>query len=143
MRFWDTSAIVPLIVREPSSTACRHEHRVEPQQTVSRITRLEATDALYRKLREGVIASGELRMSLRALDMLASRWSVIELTEEVDDDACALVARHPLRAADAVQLAAARVATGGHPRSHAFLTRDEVLSRAAAAEGFRVIVPKR
>jgi hypothetical protein len=48
---------------------------------------------------------------------------------------------HDLRAADALQLAAAIEAAEGRPRGLGFVTLDLRLADAARREGFRVIVP--
>jgi predicted nucleic acid-binding protein len=48
---------------------------------------------------------------------------------------------HPLRAADALQLAAAIIAADSEPRSLAFVTLDDRLARAAEREGFPVVEP--
>lgn len=50
-----------------------------------------------------------------------------------------LVRRHPLRAADALQLAAALMATGEHPERLDLVSSDDRLSAAARREGFRVL----
>ena len=55
------------------------------------------------------------------------------------DDARRLVRVHDLRAADAFQLAAARVAADGQPGTLPLVTLDERLALAASREGFRVL----
>ena len=142
MRFWDSSAIVPLVVREVSSAACRHEQRVQPVFVVSRLAGAEIWHALARKRREGTLSAGDLRVSERALVTLASRWHVVECTEDVENEVFAVLERHPLRAADAWQLASARVFVDGMTRGRFFVTRDELLATAARADGFTVIVPR-
>jgi len=104
-------------------------------------TRVEIASALRRSVREGILSEGELALARRALGVLESRWRVVELSEAVLDDAIASLDRHPLRSADALQLAAAR-ALAGQARGHVFVTRDDVLAKAADTEGFRVIVPR-
>jgi predicted nucleic acid-binding protein len=142
MRFWDSSAIVPLVLNEATSAACRAEQRVDPSLLVCRLTRAEVESAIRRQQRDGLRRADELRFAERKLATLASQWRVVELSEDVETDAVALIGRHPLRAADAFQLAAARATTNGRPRGHVFVTRDEVLAKAARKEGFRVIVPR-
>jgi predicted nucleic acid-binding protein len=48
---------------------------------------------------------------------------------------------HPLRAADALQLAAAIVAAEDHPATLQLVTLDERLAQAAEREGFEVVRP--
>jgi hypothetical protein len=50
-----------------------------------------------------------------------------------------LLARHPLRAADSLQLAAALAWREGHPGAASFVTLDRRLKEAAAIEGFRTL----
>ncbi len=52
-----------------------------------------------------------------------------------------LLRTHSLRAADALQLAAARAASEERPDTLPFVTLDERLALAAQREGFAVIQP--
>jgi predicted nucleic acid-binding protein len=79
--FWDTSALIPLIIDEPGSQSAR---------------------------------------------ALAAR----------------LLRRHPLCAADALQLGAAMTWAGGRPAGHRFASHDERLATTARAEGFKLVVPR-
>ena len=63
----------------------------------------------------------------------------IEPWEKVREVASELILKHPLRAADAFQLAAALVWCGGKTRSESFVCLDDRLRGAAALEGFRVL----
>jgi hypothetical protein len=62
----------------------------------------------------------------------------IEPTRERAERALAL---HVLSAADALQLGAALLAVGDRPKNRVFITADDRLGDAAAAEGFDVIIP--
>ena len=59
-------------------------------------------------------------------------------TESARDLAAALVQRHPLRAADAMQLAAALIGSNRQPRNRAFVCFDGRLAEAAVKEGLSV-----
>ena len=142
MRFWDSSAVVPLILTEQWSPACRAELRVDPAMSAWRFTRVEVESALRRQERDGNRTSAEIRFAERTIETLARKWQVVPSTDDIDLDAIGLLARYPLRAADALQLAAARAVTNGHPRGQVFVTRDDVLAKAARKEGFRVIFPR-
>jgi hypothetical protein len=74
-----------------------------------------------------------------ALDDLATRWTEVPPSDAARDDARRLVRVHDLRAADAFQLAAARIASDGEPRTLPFVTLDERLALAASREGFPVL----
>lgn len=58
---------------------------------------------------------------------------------EVRNQAIRLLGLHPLRAADALQLAAALVWADRRPRGHPFVCLDAGLREAAHAEGFSVL----
>jgi predicted nucleic acid-binding protein len=82
------------------------------------------------------IASPQL---LATLELLAGDWSEVPPSDRVRDDARRLVRVHDLRAADAFQLAAARVASDEQPETLPFVTLDERLALAARREGFSVL----
>jgi len=66
---------------------------------------------------------------------------VVEDAAQVDRRARRLLAAHPLRAADALQLAAALVACDERPDVLALVTLDDHLAEAARREGFVVLPP--
>ncbi len=63
------------------------------------------------------------------------------MVEVVRRHAERVVEAHPLRAADALQIAAALVAAEEDPGSLPFVTLDRNLAEAAEREGFRVYLP--
>ena len=142
MRFWDSSALVPLVVREPSSSACRALLRTDPSIVAWCLTRVEIVSALRRQHREGGLRPKELAVAERLAEKLSTRWTTVDAVGLVEAEAVALLQRHPLRAADALQLGAARVVARGRPRGSVFVTRDEALASAAEAEGFDAVVPR-
>ncbi|MSP62892.1 MAG: PIN domain-containing protein [Myxococcales bacterium] len=140
MRFWDSSALVPLVVEEPSSPACRRLYRSDPGVMVWVLTRVEMISAVQRRNREGELR-GPAADSCRRVDRLAARWQEMVELGPARDRAERLLAAHPLRAADAMQLAAALVLWDERPKGRPFVTLDSALATAARAEGFEVIVP--
>lgn len=141
VRFWDTSALVPLVVEEARSSACRRLFRDKADLVVGALTRTEMTSAVWRRAREGDLASAQVPRALARIAALSSRWSEITDVDLVRDRAERLLGQHALRAADALQLAAALVLTRERPRGRYLVTVDGELARAAANEGFRVLVP--
>jgi predicted nucleic acid-binding protein len=141
MRFWDSSAIVPLLVREAISAAVITEYEHEPDMVVWWATPTECVSALARLERDGHLTPEHLRTATRRLDALAEAWSEVAPIERVRDVAGRLLRVHPLRAADALQLAAAIVAAEERPLSLPVITLDERLGAAADREGFSVISP--
>ena len=142
MRFWDSSAIVPLLVEETASRRCRDLRRTDPHMGVWTLTRTEAVASLRRKGRQGEIRPKDLAVALRRLDQLEREWLEIEDVPAVRGRAEDLLARHPLRAADSLQLGAALVLVDDKPRRRPFVTSDERLGRAADSEGFAVLFPR-
>jgi uncharacterized protein len=139
MKFWDASAIVPLLVRESCSDPVRALAANDPAMLVWWGSQLECVSALCRRERAGVLAPRGLDTALRALQQLASYWDEIEPAPLVREIAERFLRVHPLRAADALQLAAAYVGSERRPASFEFITLDQRLASAAQKEGFAVL----
>jgi predicted nucleic acid-binding protein len=137
--FWDTSALVPLCCFQPQSARARQAARTYSRQVVWWGTVIEAVSSLNRLTREGTLDPKESRQAFARLDYLRARWNEVQPTEEVRDRAERLLRIHKLRAADALQLAAALVWCGDRPQSRALVGADGPLSEAAGAEGFTII----
>jgi predicted nucleic acid-binding protein len=141
VRFWDSSAIVPLLVREAGTAALIAEYEREPDQIVWWASPVECVSALARLEREGQLSVADLRTATHRLGELSFAWSEVAPTERVRQIAVRLLRVHALRAADASQLAAAIVAAEERPSSLAVVTLDERLGLAAEREGFAVVTP--
>jgi hypothetical protein len=99
----------------------------------------ECAVAISRLLREGWLdeqGEGEARASL---DLLAEDWYEVQATDEVRTLAALLSRRQPLRAADALQLAAAFVWRESTDENPDFVCLDDRRRRAAREEGFDVL----
>ena len=139
MRFWDTSALLPLFVAEKESRRARAWLRRDPVVLVWTLSRVELLSALARRERkEPSAARGLVRARAQVLAAW-EEWSEIVALEPVRRQAERLVSVHPLRAADALQLGAALVATDLDPAGLGFATFDERLATAALKEGFAVL----
>lgn len=141
MRFWDASALVPLVIEERASPHCRRLFRSDPDQVVWVLTSTEVLSALYRRLNEQVLADDDVRRAEKSIAKLAVRWEEVDAVLPVRDQAERLLRVHRLRAADALQLAAALVACDRNPRRRGFVTLDDGLGEAAEKEGFELIQP--
>jgi len=141
MRFWDSSALVPLVVEEQRSASCRALLRSDSAVAVWAFTRVEVVAAVRRIARDNKVDDHSVSALLRRIESVSRRWTVIEPSAAVGELAERLVGVHPLTAADALQLAAAIIETDDRPRGQSFVTADLRLARAAEAEGFRTIVP--
>ena len=139
MRYWDASAIVPLAIAEPSSQAVRGWLREDPSVITWAWTRVEIVSAVERRARQDKLSRQERRVCLARFDELALAWSEVVDLHSVRRRALPLLARHPLRAADAAQLGAALVASEDDPDRLVFVCLDEQLALAAEREGLRVL----
>ena len=139
MRFWDSSAIVPLLVSELSTDELTRAFETDPDMLVWWAGSVECVSAISRREREGVLADAAATAALDRLSALELGWTEIQPVERVRAVAIRMLRVHSLRAADALQLGAAVIAAEGHPASLPFVTLDEQLSCAARREGFRVV----
>jgi predicted nucleic acid-binding protein len=139
VRYWDTSAIVPLLVDESMSATVKGLLGDDPDVVTWWGTAVECMSALARLERDGSIASGALREAGERLDALELAWAEVQPSDRLRAVATRLLRVHPLRAADALQLAAALTAAEGDPSSLEIVTLDERLALAAEREGFCVV----
>ena len=138
MRFWDSSAIIPLCLKEKASEAVKGLMKDDENIVVWWTTYIECLSALSRRQREGVFTSGDAAKARAVLSALAAAWSEVQPTELVRLRAERLLSIHPLRAADALQLAAALVWAQETPRGLEFVCLDQNLREAALKEGFSI-----
>jgi predicted nucleic acid-binding protein len=138
MKFWDTSAIVPLLVAQRHSQSLQSILAEDPGMLVWWTTEVECASALARLERDGSPTPG-LSEAFSRLTQFAATWQEIDPTDEVRETAGRFLRVHPLRAADALQLAAAFVAAGRRPSSLDMIVLDERLAAVAQKEGFSVI----
>lgn len=112
--------------------------RDDPAMIVWWATEIECASAIARRERQGDLTSAAASVALETLDALAAGWSEVQPVEHVRVVARRLLRAHSLRAADAMQLAAAVAASEGRPASIDFVTLDDRLTDAARREGFAV-----
>jgi uncharacterized protein len=139
VKFWDASAIVPLLLDEASSKRMQTLVAEDPQMLVWWGSKIECVSALTRRERDGSEDSKVLSIAFRRLRQFADAWNEIDPNDSIRETAERMLRVHPLRAADALQLAAAFAAAGQRPESLQVITLDDRLAGAAAKEGFAVI----
>jgi len=139
VKFWDSSALVPLLVRQPASERLEGLLRRDPAVVLWWGAAVECASALARLQREGTLQRSGLRQAHQVLDHLRARAFEVEPVEEVRARALRLLAVHPLRAADSLQLAAALLWCRERPQRVGFVSLDDALRLAAGAEGFQVM----
>jgi uncharacterized protein len=137
--FWETSAIVPLLVPEPDTERRERELADSDGAIVWWGTCVECHSALCRREREGVLTRENFIRAAARLDALIAQCTQVEPDEAVRRRAERLLRVHPLRAADAFQLAAALAAVQERPEGVPFHCADERLRVAAQKEGFSLV----
>ncbi len=142
MRFWDSSALIPLVLSDRSTTRVKRWLREDPDVIVWTLTRVELLSALARRRREEPESAPQLLAARRDLLGAWEQWSEVTAVELVRRHAERVVETHPLRAADALQIAAALVAAEGDPTTFEFVSLDRNLAEAAEREGFGVLGPQ-
>lgn len=138
MKFWDASAIVPLLTNEAASSLRLRQAEDDGGMLVWWATPVECLSAVRRAVREGKLAERDALIATGHLRELEGHWTEIEPTQQVRQQAERLLRTHSLRAADALQLAAAVIGSDYEPNGMSFLTGDTRLAEAATKEGFKV-----
>jgi uncharacterized protein len=139
VKFWDTSSVVPLCVKERHSASVKILLLDDSSIAVWWATRTECVSAFTRLLREASLSSTDEKNAREVLETLAKSWVEIRPTEPVRRTAERLLAVHALRAADAFQLAAALHWCQTETREMSFISFDTRLREAAYKEGFTVL----
>ena len=105
--YFDTSAIIPLIVDEPASVDCERVWDEADRVVGVRLLYAEARAALARAERMGRVDSPQLDRAIAELDALVDAVDFVEVTDHLVRVAGQLAQDHALRGYDAVHLAAA------------------------------------
>lgn len=139
MRFWDSSALVPLVFDEPASEELRRLACEDEAPVIWALSSVELVSALARLDRSSRGLDDLLGGVRRDALELVRRCRAVVLVDAVRHRAERLVSVHAITAADALQLAAALVVSREQPETLEFVTLDTVLARAARLEGFPVV----
>lgn len=137
MTFWDTSAVVPMLVQEDRTAAALAALQRDREIAVWWGTPVECASAIARLEREGAPVA-KVSEAFARLDDLAASWIEVEPHDDVRTVARRLLRVHPVRAVEALQLAAAFVLAEQRPPTLDILTLDDRVRLAALKEGFRV-----
>lgn len=102
-------------------------------------TRVECVSAISRRVREGSLDPQGEAAARDLLNDLSGSWAEVQPSARLRALAEQVLAAHPLRAADALQLASALIWCGSQPRGRPFVCLDERLRAAASRSGFDVL----
>ena len=136
--FWDSSALVPLLLPEERSVVLTGLLAEDKAMTMWWATPLECQSAVYRRHRDAPLSPASMTSATERLRALVELADTVAPTDELRRRAARLVAVHPLRAADALQLAAALLWCEEQPHAEVFISLDARLRDAARNEGFDV-----
>ena len=139
MRYWDSSALLPLLAQEGETERRRKQLQADTQIVTWWGSRVECASALNRLHRDSVLDGNSFERVVADLETLSSGWIEIQATEKVRQRALRLLRLHSLHAADALQLAAALIACDESPQTLPFLCSDSRLNDAARKEGFLIL----
>jgi predicted nucleic acid-binding protein len=135
LAFWDSSALVPLCVRQEITPRAIALYKIH-DAAVWWATPVEIASGLARLLRMKQLDSSEWSKARKLAKRLADSWAVIEPSDVLRARSIQLVERYDLRAADSFQLAAALEWCEHAPQGRVFLTTDRKLREAALLSGF-------
>src|SRR5213596_2221053 len=139
MRFWDASAIVPLLMTESATRTVQALAGRDSAMLVWWATEVECASAIARLERDGNLDERAAAEAFDRLKELSPAWHQVDPVDAVRETAVRFLRVHPLRAADALQLAAAFIAAERRPSSLEVVTLDDRLAVAARKEGFVLI----
>jgi predicted nucleic acid-binding protein len=137
LAFWDTSALVPLCVRQSITPRTIDLYKIH-DAVVWWAAPVEIASALARLVRMQQLDSSDWTKARKLARRLADSWSVIQPSDALRARSVQLVERYDLRAADSFQLAAALEWCEDAPQGRVFLTTDKKLRDAALLSGFDV-----
>jgi len=138
VKFWDSSAIVPLLISEPATAALLPLAAKDSAMLVWWGSPIECVSAIARLERDGALNARSVTLALKRLKQLIDGWHEIDPSDAIREVAERFLRVHPLRAADALQLAAAFAGAEGRPSTLEVVTLDSRLGAAARKEGFAV-----
>ncbi|MDR1213488.1 MAG: type II toxin-antitoxin system VapC family toxin [Propionibacteriaceae bacterium] len=105
--YFDTSAVVPLAVAEPSSARCAQLWRSCDVRVSSVLVIAEAQAALAMALRMGRLTAEEHEATVESLSRRIEELDLSIVTRQIVDSAAGLALSHSLRGYDAVHAATA------------------------------------
>ena len=133
--YFDTSALVPLVITEPASATCGRLWNEATRVVSTRLIHPEARAALAQAERMHRLTAAEAARAVDDLDAIALQISYLEITAELAASAGDLAQTHGLRGYDAVHLASAALVNDDEL---VLVTGDRDLGQAARAIGLSV-----
>ncbi len=146
--YLDTSALVKRYVDETGSSWLQTTLETPPRPSIIlvQLAIVEMTSALMRRVREGAVSAPEYTQIQNAfLSDCLGHYELVAVVDDIINKANRLLEEHPLRAYDAIHLAAAVVSNQALVARDLppllFLSADDRLNQAASVEGLAVDNP--
>ena len=139
MNFWDASALVALTLDESQRETLEAIFEVAPHVSLWWGSHVEFASAIARKERAGSVSAKQAADLMHQFNALAQSSEEVPPSIKIRRLAQRQLRVHALKAADALQLAAALAIAKDDPSSNGFVCLDERLKRAASREGFRLL----
>ena len=130
--------MVPLLIEEPESVRINSLVASDDEMAVWWGAPTECWSALARREREAGWPAAITDKALSNLQLIMQRAQEVLPSAAVRAHSRRLLFTHSLRAADALQLAAALVLAGSEVADLEFVTLDEALASCARREGFKL-----
>jgi len=139
VKFWDTSALLSLLAGQSGGSELKPLINEDPGLVLWWGTRVELVSGVCRLRRDELIDERTFSALLSRIGTITAEADQVEPIEQVRQGAVRVLRVHNLRAADALQLAAALVWTEHNPSGIGFVCLDKRLREAAEREGFKVL----
>ena len=139
MRFWDTSAIIPLIIEQDYSEEIKNILKEDSNIIVWWGSIIECHSALSRLVREKSLDFDSINYAVKLLNILQQNWTEILPCTILRDQAIRIISVHGLKTLDSLQLASALIWTNKTPANNYFVSLDQQLRVAAAKEGYQIL----
>lgn len=139
MKYWDSSALVALHVEQVSTVALRDLLAADPVVVVWTLSDVEIRSALARLSSEGALRISDMRTATAKVEGFWMGVHVVSAVDAVKARAKRLLGTHSLKAADALQLAAALTSVRHNPAGREFVCLAQRLADAAGRGGFTVL----
>ncbi len=138
--FWDTSAIIPLCVRQDATPEARRVGRLFSKSVIWTGTRIEINSSLSRLKRMGNLDAKSYKIALKQWEKFLNPAHEVREISNLLLIAAGLPEKYGLRSLDAFQLAAALVWCKQKSRNRPFVSADHRLAEAASDAGFDAVV---
>jgi hypothetical protein len=139
VRFWDASALVPLVTKDHDSASLEKLYGDGSGIWVWWVTPVEIASSIARRERGSEMSAQTATQAYTTLARMGATWHEILPGEPLRESAKRLLRLHPLRAADSLQLASALALAESELERLEFVCCDTRLADAAARQGLTVI----